>query len=347
MEFENIRGELPVRIAVIGLGGGGGRIVSGLRKIPGVHVVALDADAKDLRTTRADQGILIGYETCRGRGCEGHPERGARAAKQASRQIHEIVRDKDIAIVIAGLGRGTGTGGLPIIAKIAHRLGVLTLAVVTLPLSVEKGKRRKAKRGLRRLIKNCDAVLIVDNDKLREVGKRLFPGWSFARANELLSQLLESILETIALPSLINLTVADLRSIVRGKDILVIGIGEGKGDDRIQKAIEAALSAPLIDVTNLRSASGCLIHLKGGDDLKLEEVTRAGRILIGSLPNLRKLAWGTRIDDEMRGRAKALLILSGVESPFLPRFDTRLRRLGFEMRRRFVESLKNVARVRH
>lgn len=341
-----MEGERPDRIAVIGLGGVGGRVVSGLGKIPGVHIVTLDTDAKDLEAAKADQGILLGYETCKGRGCGGYPERGAIAAKTASKQIREIIQDRDLAIVVAGLGRGTGTGGLPIIARLAHELDVLTLTVVTLPLSVESVKREKARKGLRRLIKSCDAVLIVDNDKLREVGSELSLESAFARANELLSQLLESILETIALPSLINLDIADLQSIMRRRSILVIGVGEAKGKNRIQEAIRAALSAPLLDVTDLKSAYGCLIHLKGGDDLTLGEINRAGEILTGALPNLRKLAWGTRIDEKMRGRIKALLILTGVESPFLQHFDTRLRRLGFEVRSRFVEQLKDLAKGR-
>jgi cell division protein FtsZ len=175
----------------------------------------------------------------------------------------------------------------------------------------------KAKVGLGRLVEECDAVVVIDNSRLRKMAGALPLSEAFAVANELIASFIKNISETIAIPSLVNLDFADLKTIMTGAKICAIGIGEGQGDTMVEDAVEKALSNQLLDIGDLKKSEGGLIHLEGGDDMTLEDVTRAGEIVINRISPTARVSWGARVNSKLEGTMRATIVLGGVQSPFL------------------------------
>ena len=319
VSIEEIARRAVPQISVVGIGGAGCNIVSWMKEkgVSGARIYALNSDAQHLSITKADERLLIGHKITGGLGCGGFPEQGAKAAEESSKEIEGLIAGSGLVFITAGLGGGTGTGAAPVVARIAKEAGALTVGVVTTPFQVERARLIKAKEGLKRLVEESDAVIVIDNNRLRRIAGSLPLAEAFAVANELIATFIKNISETIAVPSLVNLDFADLKAIMTGSGVCAIGVGEGQGDTKIDDAVEKALNTQLLDIGELTKCEGALIHIEGGDDMTLEDVTRAGEIVLSRISPTARVSWGARVNSKMQGAAKVTVVLAGVDSPFL------------------------------
>lgn len=304
--------------AVIGLGGAGCNIVTYLsdKSIAGAKVIAANTDISHLVLQRADKLLLMGKETCRGKGCGGFPEVGAECARESSEEIRKELDGSNIVFIVAGLGSGTGTGSAPVVAEIARGMDALTIACLTMPFEIEYLRRENAKMAIRILSETCDSVVLIDNTKLRKVAGKLPLRTAFAVANALIGVFIKSITETITEPSLMNLDFADLKAVLEKGGVSSFGIGEAEGRDRVEKAVMKAISAPLLDIPDLSLAYGLLINITGGQDLTLEEVAKVGELMTQQVPDTKKIIWGANVDETMTGRIRVLALFASVGNPF-------------------------------
>jgi len=305
-------------IKVFGVGGAGCNSVTWLfnKGILGATVYGTNTDALHLSITKADEKILIGKELTRGLGCGGYPQKGREAAKEAISDIKKSVSGADMVFVIAGMGGGTGTGAAPVIAQLAKETGAVVIGVVTMPFDCEKARIDKAEFGLQELREVTDTVIVIDNNRLVDIAGNLPIEQAFAVANELISTMIKGIVETITLPSLINLDYADVSAIMKNGDVAVIGIGESDTANRVEEAVKQALSHPLLDV-DYKGASGALIHVTGGPDMKLEEFSTIGMMVSENLNSEAQVIIGARINKEFQGKVRVITIMTGVKSPFI------------------------------
>jgi cell division protein FtsZ len=315
METSKI-GEANIR--VIGCGGAGNNIVSWLHKkgITGAKVYAINTDKQHLDISSCDGKLLIGAELTKGLGCGGFAERGREAVKESVHDIKTYVKDSDMVFVCAGLGGGTGTGSAPEVARLAKETGAIVIGAVTMPFEIERARVDKAEFGLQQLREACDTAIVIDNNRLVNIAGNLPIQQAFAVANELISTMIKGIVETIAIPSLVNLDYADVRAIMANGDVSVIGIGESDTESRVDEATRRALTNPLLDVS-YEGATGALIHVSGGEDLTLDEVNRIGEIITETLDADANVIWGARIDPKMSGRLRVMTIVTGVSSPYI------------------------------
>ena len=317
--IEDIAKESIPKIKVLGVGGAGCNIVSWMKEkgVSGASIVALNSDAQHLSITKADRRMLIGYGVTSGLGCGGFPEKGAKAAEESLGEIEREISGSGLVFVTTGLGGGTGTGASPVVSNIAKDLGALTLSVVTIPFQVERARLVKAKDGLKRLIEACDSVIVIDNNRLRKVAGTLPLERAFAVANELIATFIKNTSETIAIPSLMNLDFADFKAIMSGSGICAIGFGEASGDQKVNEAVDKALENQLLDIGDIRHSEGALVHIEGGDDMTLDDINRAGELVIDRISPHAKVSWGARVNSKMEGSIRATVVLAGVDSPFL------------------------------
>ena len=305
-------------IVVVGAGGAGNNMVSWLHKkgIQGAKIFAVNTDLQHLNISQADGKILIGRELTRGLGCGGFPDKGREAAKESLHELKTILKDADMTFICAGLGGGTGTGVGPVVAQLARESGAIVIGTVTMPFDLERARVDKAEFGLQQLREAADTVIVIDNNRLVNIAGNLPIQQAFAVANELISTMIKGIVETIAVPSLVNLDYADVRAIMANGDVSVIGIGESDSEKRVEEATRRALTNPLLDV-NYEGATGALIHVSGGEDLTLEEVNKIGEIITESLDPDSNIIWGARVDPKMTGRVRVMTIVTGVNSPYI------------------------------
>ena len=265
-------------IKVFGVGGAGGNAVTWLfnKGISGATIYAANTDALHLSITKADEKILIGKELTRGLGAGGKAEVGREAAKESISEIKKAVSGSDMIFIIGGQGGGTATGACPVIAQLAKETGAVVIGVVTMPFECEKARIDKAEFGLQELRDQVDTAIVIDNNRLVDIAGQLPIQQAFAVANELISTMIKGIVETITLPSLINLDYADVSTIMKKGEVAVIGIGESDSSDRVNEAVRQALTHPLLDV-DYRGANGALIHITCGPDMRLEECSERGK----------------------------------------------------------------------
>ena len=316
MQTTNNVGE--ANICVIGCGGGGNNMVSWLHKkgIKGAKIYAVNTDQQHLDITSCDGKVLIGKELTRGLGCGGFPERGREAARESLHDLKSYVKDADMVFVCAGLGGGTGTGAAPVVAELSREGNAIVIGTVTMPFDIERARVDKAEFGLQQLREACDTVIVIDNNRLVNIAGNLPIQQAFAVANELISTMIKGIVETIAIPSLVNLDYADVKAIMADGGVSVIGIGESDTESRVEEATRRALTNPLLDV-NYEGATGALIHVSGGEDLLLDEVNKIGEIITEALDTDANVIWGARIDPNMSGRLRVMTIVTGVNSPYI------------------------------
>lgn len=313
-------------IKVFGVGGAGCNAVTWLfnKGINGATVYAANTDALHLSITKADEKILLGKELTRGLGCGGYPQKGREAAKESLSEIKKAASGADMAFVITGLGGGTGTGASPVISQMAKEAGSVVIGVVTMPFECEKSRIDKAEFGLQELRESVDTCIVIDNNKLVDIAGNLPIEQAFAVANELVSTMIKGIVETITLPSLINLDYADVSAIMKNGDVAVIGIGESDTANRVDEATRQALTHPLLDV-DYRGATGALIHITCGQDMKLEEFDSIGKLITENLNPEAQVIIGARINKEFAGKIRVITIMTGVKSPYVlgrPAFES-------------------------
>jgi cell division protein FtsZ len=305
-------------IKVMGCGGAGNNMVSWLHKkqVKGAKIYACNTDAQHLQVTSADKKFLIGKDVTRGLGCGGFPQKGEESAKESMQEIKASLEGADMVFVCAGMGGGTGTGSAPVVAKVAKDLGAIVIGTVTMPFKIERARVAKAEFGLERLREVSDTVIVIDNNRLVQIAGNLPIQQAFAVANELIATMIKGIVETIAIPSLVNLDFADVKAIMTNGGVSVIGVGFSDTNNRVEEAVRGALSNPLLEVS-YDGATGALIHVHGGPDLTLEEVERVGSMVTESMDDDANCIWGTRVTDDMKGRLTVMTIITGVKSPWV------------------------------
>ncbi|MHA1607613.1 MAG: cell division protein FtsZ [Candidatus Freyarchaeota archaeon] len=306
------------RIAVIGTGGAGNNTVDRLMHlgVVGAECIAINTDKQHLERVSAHKKLLIGRKITGGRGAGGFPHIGEAAAEESKDEIAQLLKGIDLVFIAAGMGGGTGTGSAPVIAEIAKKMGAMVVGVVTMPFEMEKGRKQKAFDGLKKLRYFADTVVVIDNNRLLSLVPNLPIDEAFSVADEILANMVKGITETISVPSLINLDYADVQSVLRNGGVAMVGIGEGEGENRVEKAVKNALDSPLLDV-DITGASGALIHVTGGPDMTLTEATRAGELITEKMVDDALVIWGARVDPNLTGIIRIILILTGVNSPQL------------------------------
>jgi len=305
-------------IKVIGCGGGGTNVTNWLYKkgVQGAKIYALNTDKQHLDLVEADQKLLIGRNLTRGLGCGGYPQKGAEAAKEQMSELRNMLTNSDMVFITAGMGGGTGTGCAPVVAKVAKEMGSIVIGAVTMPFSIERARIDKAEYGLQQLREECDTVIVIDNNRLVQIAGNLPVKQAFAVANELISTMIKGIVEIIAVPSLVNLDYADVKAIMANGDVSVIGIGESNTEQRVEEAVKRALSNPLLEVS-YEGATGALIHVEGGADLTLDEVSKVGDMITETLDQDANVIWGARVNQDLKGKIRVMTIVTGVNSPYI------------------------------
>ena len=316
VDYDSLIGQANIK--VFGVGGAGSNMVSWLYKkgIKGAEIVAANTDKQHLDITSSDKKVLIGREITRGLGCGGFPNKGAEAAQESMQAIKDILKGTDMIFVCAGMGGGTGTGAAPVIAQAAKELGSIVIGTVTMPFRIERARIDKAEFGLQQLRQVSDTVIVIDNNRLVQIEGNLPVQQAFAVANELIATMIRGIVETIAVPSLVNLDYADVKAIMTNGGVAAIGVGASDTTNRVDEAVKGALSNPLLEIS-YKGATGALIHIEGGPDMTLDEVSRAGELVTESLDADANVIWGARVSDEMKGKLTIMTIITGVHSPWI------------------------------
>ncbi len=316
-EFEEIDVK-QANIKVIGCGGAGNNMVNWLYKkgIKGAEIIGTNTDQQHLNMIESDRKFLIGKDVTRGLGCGGFPEKGAEAAQESMNTIKDALKESDMVFVCAGMGGGTGTGAAPIIAEVAKDVGSIVIGTVTMPFKIERARVDKAEFGLQQLRKTSDTVIVIDNNRLVQIAGNLPVQQAFAVANELIATMIKGIVETIAVPSLVNLDYADVKAIMTEGGVASIGVGASDTNSRVEEAVQGALSNPLLDIS-YEGATGAIIHIHGGPDMTLDEISKAGELVTQNMDDEANVIWGARVTEDMKGKMTVMTIITGVKSPWI------------------------------
>ena len=304
-------------IKVVGIGGGGVNAVNRMieQGLKGVEFIAINTDAQALLMSDADVKLDVGRESTRGLGAGADPEVGRKAAEDAKDDIEELLRGADMVFVTAGEGGGTGTGGAPVVASIARKLGALTVGVVTRPFSFE-GKRRsqQAEAGIQALRESCDTLIVIPNDRLLQMGDAAVSLMdAFRSADEVLLNGVQGITDLITTPGLINVDFADVKGIMSGAGTALMGIGSARGDGRALKAAEIAINSPLLEAS-MEGAQGVLMSIAGGSDLGLFEINEAASLVQDAAHPDANIIFGTVIDDSLGDEVRVTVIAAGFDA---------------------------------
>lgn len=305
------------KIILAGIGGGGNNTVDRIasKGVKRAEMVAINTDRAHLEKIKADKKINIGGEITKGRGTGGSPSVGRRAAENSIEKFRELFRGADMVFLACGLGGGTGTGGAPVAAKVAKEEGALLTGVVTMPFKVEK-RDEVAKKGLKELREHADSVIIIDNNRLSEMASELPMRYAFTMADEVLTNTLKGLTETIMVPSLINLDFADVEAIMKKDNLIFVGTGEAKGTNRAEKSVKQALSCPLLGNIDYSAAEGVLMHISGAD-VRISEAQKIGEIVQQHVNPEAQIIPGARIDRTLGEHLQTILLFSGVSSPLI------------------------------
>ena len=304
------------RLKVVGIGGGGNNavnrmIASGMR---GVEFIAVNTDKQALFLSQANTKIQIGDKLTKGLGAGANPEIGEKAANESRDEIAMAIKDADMVFVTAGMGGGTGTGGAPVVAQIAKEMGILTVGVVTKPFLFEGKKRRmQAEAGVEALKAVVDTLVTIPNDRLLQIADKKMPlVKAFNLADDVLKQGVQGISDLIAVPGLINLDFADVKTIMMDTGIAHMGIGRASGENKAEEAARQAISSPLLE-TSIEGARGVLLNITGGPDLGLQEVNLAAELIQSSADPDATIIFGAVIDDNLKDEIIITVIATGFD----------------------------------
>jgi len=312
----DIRTQEP-NIVVAGIGGGGNNTIKRIASqgIEKVDMAAINTDKTHLKDINTDKKITIGERITQGKGAGGSPQIGKRAAENSAEKLRSLFRGADLVFLSCGLGGGTGTGGTPVAARIAKEEGAVVTGVATMPFEVEK-REEKAKKGLKKLRKHSDSVIVMDNNKLYDRASDIPMRYAFAMADEVLTRTLKGITETIMFPSLMNLDFADVKAIMEEGNLMLVGTGEAKGENRAEKSVKQALSCPLLGDIDYSTADGVLMHLSGSD-VTMKETQEVANIVRRKVNPDADIIPGARMDRTLEGTVQTILLMSGVSSPLI------------------------------
>jgi cell division protein FtsZ len=303
-------------IKVVGIGGGGVNAVNRMIEVglKGVEFIAINTDAQALLMSDADVKLDVGRELTRGLGAGANPEVGRKAAEDHAEEIEEVLKGADMVFVTAGEGGGTGTGGAPVVARIARSLGALTIGVVTRPFGFE-GRRRanSAETGIDELRDEVDTLIVIPNDRLLSISDRNISMLdAFKSADQVLLQGVSGITDLITTPGLINLDFADVKSVMSGAGSALMGIGSSRGDNRAVEAAEMAISSPLLEAS-IDGAHGVLLSISGGSDLGLFEINEAAQLVSEAAHTEANIIFGAVIDDALGDEVRVTVIAAGFD----------------------------------
>ena len=312
-------------IKVVGIGGGGVNAVNRMIEVglKGVEFIAINTDAQALLMSDADVKLDIGRELTRGLGAGANPEVGGKAAEDHAEEIEEVIKGADMVFVTAGEGGGTGTGGAPVVARIARSLGALTIGVVTRPFSFE-GRRRanSAEEGISQLREEVDTLIVIPNDRLLSISDRNVSVLdAFKQADQVLLQGVSGITDLITTPGLINLDFADVKSVMANAGSALMGIGSARGEDRAVAAAEMAVSSPLLEAS-IDGAHGVLLSIAGGSDLGLFEINEAAALVSQAAHAEANIIFGAVIDDALGDEVRVTVIAAGFDGGMPKRRDS-------------------------
>jgi len=314
--------ETFARIKVIGIGGGGQNAVNRMiaEGLAGIEFISVNTDAQALLLSNAGTRVRIGEKITRGLGAGGNPDVGRKSAEESAEDLYEVIKGADMVFITGGMGGGTGTGAMPIVAQIAKEVGALAIGVVTRPFSFEGSRRsQSAEGGIAKLKEHVDTLIVIPNDRLLQlVEKRASLQDSFKLADDVLRQGIQGISELITIPGLINLDFADVRTIMSEGGAALMAVGRASGEDRARKAAELAISSQLLDIT-IDGARGILFNVTGGPDLSLFEVNDAAAIIKETAHPDVNLIFGAVIDPTMGDDIRITVIATGFERAAMPR----------------------------
>ena len=315
-ELEQYISKQRATIKVMGTGGAGNNTINRISEvgIVGAETIAINTDAQDLLYTTSNKKILIGRETTKGLGAGSDPRLGEEAARENEADIKKSMQNSDMVFITCGLGGGTGTGSAPVIAETAKKVGCLTVGIVTLPFAME-GQRRyeNAVMGLEKLQQFVDTLIVIPNDKLLGLAPDLPLHTAFKVADEILTNSVKGIAELVTKAGLVNLDFADIRAVMKGGGVALIGVGESDTENRAVEAVEKAITNPLLDV-DISGANGALINIIGGEDMTLDEARKVVETVSERLDEEARIIWGAQISKDMEKTIRAMLIVTGVKS---------------------------------
>lgn len=302
------------KIAVVGVGGGGNNTVHRLcsMDIKGAELFAFNTDGKQLEML--DQRIkklMLGREITRGLGAGGFPEIGEKAAEISRGSIEQLMTDKNLVFLTAGMGGGTGTGAAPVVARAAKDAGATVVGIVTIPFSLERVRLDTARKGIAKLRENIDTLIIIDNQRLVSLYPNLPIEQTFKLADEITAKAVRGITETITQPSMMNLDFADIKNIMKAGGVSMISVGTGHGHDKVNEVVHNTLNNKLLDV-DYRDAKGVLLHITGGPDLTLGDANQIGSKLTETISPNASVTWGARLDPDYMGNVEVIGIFTGV-----------------------------------
>lgn len=305
------------QIKVIGVGGGGNNAVNRMvdAQLKGVEFIAVNTDKQALYTSKAEYKIQIGEKLTRGLGAGANPEVGKRAAEESKDEIVKLLQGADMVFVTAGMGGGTGTGAAPVVAQLAKEMGILTVGVVTKPFAFEgKIRMKNAESGIAELKSRVDTLITIPNDRLLQiVQKNTSMLDAFSIADDVLKQGIQSISDLIAVPGLINLDFADVKSIMKEKGLAHMGIGSASGENRAIDAARQAIQSPLLE-TSIKGAKGVLLNITGGSNLGLFEINEASSLVQESCDSEANIIFGASIREDLGDEIMITVIATGFES---------------------------------
>jgi len=305
------------KIKVIGVGGGGSNAVNRMIEagIKGVEFIVVNTDVQALNDSKAPMKIQLGSKLTRGLGAGSNPSVGRDAALEDHEKIMDVLEGADMVFVTTGLGGGTGTGAAPVVASLAIELGALTVAVVTKPFTVEGKKRMaQAEQGLAELRGCVDTIITIPNSKLKEVEEKISIMDAFRRADDVLLQAVQGISDLITTSGVINLDFADVRAVMKGRGVALMGIGEAKGDGAAVKAMKSAIDSKLLEENSIKGAKGALINITSSKNTALNEIEDAIALIESEAHDEADIIWGTVFNDEMNDEVKITVIATGFES---------------------------------
>ncbi len=294
--------ERVVSIKVIGVGGGGGNAVNRMidASLESVDFISINTDQQALNYSKASYKLHIGEKLTKGKGAGGVPEKGQKAAEENREEIASAIRDADMVFITAGMGGGTGTGAAPIVAEIAHEMGILTIGIVTKPFTFEGRKRmEQAEIGVSQLKESVDALLVIPNERLKMISdQKITLKNAFSAADDVLRQGVQSISDLINIPGLVNLDFADVTAIMKDAGYAHMGVGRASGKDKAQIAATQAISSPLLE-TSIKGARGVIINITASEDIDLDDVDAAASMIHSQAHPDVNLIWGAALNPEL------------------------------------------------
>ena len=304
-------------IKVIGVGGGGGNAVNRMVSdgLQGVEFIAMNTDQQALAKNHASVKVQLGSKLTKGRGAGADPEIGQRAAEESKDEIANALKGSQMVFITAGMGGGTGTGAAPVVAEVAHDLGILTVGIVTKPFSFE-GKRKMglAEQGIANLLMHVDSLIVIPNERLKMISQEKITLMNaFQAADNVLRQGVESISALINVPAFINLDFADVRSIMKDAGYAHMGVGSAKGAGKAENAAKAAISSPLLE-TSIAGAHGVIINITSSPDIGLEDVETAAGLITQSVHPDANIIWGTAFDENLSDEMRVTVVATGFDN---------------------------------